>query len=93
MRGRRVTLAPPPAGQVGKVAVAGLPTGWRVLVRRPVRVVRVVTGVLVQDQPRARAACALSSSRHRTITRKDAMSGSADYMKPWRDPVFPCYAE
>jgi len=63
-------------------------TGWRVLVRRPVRVVRVVTGVLAQDQPQARAACALSSSRHRMITRKDAMRGLADYMKPRRDLVF-----
>jgi len=35
-----------------------------------------------------RAACALSSSRHRMITRKDAMRGSADYMKPRRDLVF-----
>ena len=60
-----------------------------VLVRRPVRVVSVVTGVLAQDQPQARAACALSSSRRRMIIRKDAMRGSADYMKPRRDPVFP----
>jgi hypothetical protein len=64
-------------------------TGWRVLVRRPVRVVRVVTGVLAHDQPQAQAACALSSSRHRMIIRKDAMRGSADYMKSRRDPVFP----
>jgi hypothetical protein len=61
-------------------------TGWRVLVRRPVRVMHVVTGVLAQDQPQAWAACALSSSRRQMINRKDAMRRSADYMKPRPDP-------
>lgn len=48
---------------------------------------RNVTHIHTQDQPQARATCALSSSRHRMITRKDAMGGSADYVKPWRDGV------